>query len=55
MNKSTPKAKIALVAITKHGVTQMINLAEKMPDAFVMVSEKFRDRIIDLENHKLLL
>ncbi len=53
MKKTKPKIKVALVAITKHGVTQMLNLADKMPDAFVMVSEKFSDRITSLENHKL--
>ncbi len=51
MTNSTT-AKIALVAITKHGVTQMLNLAEKMPDAFVMVSEKFSDKISELTNNK---
>ncbi|VAW98723.1 Cobalt-precorrin 5A hydrolase [hydrothermal vent metagenome] len=45
-------AKIALVAITKHGVTQMLNLAEKMPESFVMVSEKFSDRITNIANNK---
>lgn len=53
MTNSTSKTKVALVAITKHGVTQMLNLANKMPDAFVMVSEKFSDRITTLENRKL--
>jgi len=53
MTNSKLKAKIALIAITKHGITQMLNLAEKMPDAFVMVSEKFKDRISELQNHKL--
>jgi len=52
MTNSTANTKVALVAITKHGVTQMLNLADKMPDAFVIVSEKFKDRIISLENHK---
>ncbi len=49
-SRSTPK--IALVAITKHGVSQMLNLAEKMPGAFVMVSEKFSDRITEIKNQK---
>lgn len=34
-------AKIVLVAITKHGAHQVAQLAEKLPDADVLVSEKF--------------
>lgn len=52
MTKTDSNPKIALVAITKHGVTQMLNLADKMPEAFVMVSEKFAERIEGINNHK---
>ncbi|SMG63699.1 cobalamin (vitamin B12) biosynthesis CbiG protein [methanotrophic bacterial endosymbiont of Bathymodiolus sp.] len=38
---STPK--IALVAITKHGANQVAQLAEKLPDADILVAEKFRE------------
>lgn len=38
---STPK--IVLVAITKHGAKQVAQLAEKLPDADTLVSEKFRE------------
>ena len=38
---STPK--IVLVAITKHGAKQVAQLAEKLPDADILVSEKFRE------------
>jgi len=34
-------AKIVLVAITKHGAHQVAQLAKKLPDADVLVSEKF--------------
>lgn len=33
--------RVALVAITKHGVAQALRLAEKLPDAQLAVSEKF--------------
>ncbi|WP_428357123.1 cobalamin biosynthesis central domain-containing protein [Methyloprofundus sp.] len=38
---SSPK--IVLVAITKHGANQVAQLANKLPDADVLVSEKFRE------------
>ncbi len=38
---SSPK--IALVAITKHGASQVAQLATKLPDAEILVAEKFRD------------
>ena len=38
-----PSPKIVLVAITKHGANQVAQLAEKIPDADILVSEKFRD------------
>ncbi len=40
---STPK--IVLVAITKHGAHQVAQLADKVPDADILVSEKFRELI----------
>ena len=38
---NTPTPKITLIAITKHGASQVKNLAEKLPEADVVVSEKF--------------
>ncbi|OQK15335.1 cobalamin biosynthesis protein CbiG [Methyloprofundus sedimenti] len=38
-----PTPKIVLVAITKHGAKQVAQLATKLPDADILVSEKFRD------------
>jgi len=38
-----PTPKIILVAITKHGARQVAQLATKLPDADLLVSEKFRD------------
>jgi len=38
---SSPK--IVLVAITKHGANQVAQLAAKLPDADILVSEKFRE------------
>jgi len=35
--------RIALVGITKHGVARMLNLAAKLPEATVVVTEKFAD------------
>ena len=35
--------RIALVGITKHGVARMLNLAAKLPEAVVVVTEKFAD------------
>ncbi len=36
-----PEPRIVLVAITKHGLSQALNLAERLPDAHLAVSEKF--------------
>lgn len=49
MTETEPK--IALVAITKHGVKQLIQLANKMPLADVLVSAKFFDQVHSLSNH----
>ncbi|NOQ15662.1 MAG: cobalamin biosynthesis protein CbiG [Methyloprofundus sp.] len=38
---SSPK--IVLVAITKHGATQVAQLAAKLPDADILVAEKFQE------------
>ena len=38
-----PTPKIILVAITKHGARQVAQLATNLPDADLLVSEKFRD------------
>jgi len=43
-------SKIVLVAITKHGASQVKNLAEKLPEADVLVSEKFAPLVADLSN-----
>ncbi len=38
-----PSPKIVLVAITKHGANQVVQLAHKLPVADILVSEKFRE------------
>jgi len=38
-----PSPKIVLVAITKHGTTQVAQLANKLPEADILVAEKFRE------------
>lgn len=42
--------RIALVAITKHGATRVSELAEKIPEADVIVSEKFADVMSEVAN-----
>lgn len=49
-NRSNPVPLIALVAITKHGVAQVTKLAELLPDADVVVSEKFAAGLTSLKN-----
>ena len=48
MNESNPK--IVLVAITKHGTQQVAQLAAKLPDAEMLVAEKFSAQLADLDN-----
>ncbi len=43
--------KIALIAITKHGAGQVKSLAEKLPEADIVVSEKFASLMADLHNN----
>ncbi|MDF1581869.1 MAG: cobalamin biosynthesis central domain-containing protein [Methyloprofundus sp.] len=43
-------AKIVLVAITKHGAHQVAQLAEKLPDADVLVADKFRANFANTRN-----
>ncbi len=45
---SSPK--IALVAITKHGATQVAQLAEKLPDSDILVAEKFCEILKNTNN-----
>lgn len=45
---TTPR--IALVAITKHGATQVAQLATQLPDAHLLVSEKFSPQMAGLQN-----
>ncbi len=47
-----PNVNIALIAITKHGAAQLVSLAPKMPEANVIVSEKFGAIIQNLSNEK---
>lgn len=48
---STHKPRVALVAITKHGVAQMANIAPKMAEADLITSEKFIEKIEPLANN----
>jgi len=47
---TTPAPKIALIAITKHGASQVKNLSEKLPEADVVVSEKFAPTMAEINN-----
>lgn len=42
--------KVALVAITKHGAAQVAAMAAQMPDASIIVSEKFEHTMVDVPN-----
>ncbi len=42
--------KIALVAITKHGANQVADLAVKLPEADILISEKFAPLVATLNN-----
>ncbi len=48
MSDTVPK--VALIAITKHGVNQVKNLAEKLPEADVLISEKFASLLGTINN-----
>ncbi len=47
---TTPEPKIVLIAITKHGAGQVKSLAEKLPEADVVISEKFAPLMAGLSN-----
>lgn len=49
----TTEARIALLAITKHGVQQVIDIARKLPDAAVITSEKFTPAVTGLNNNTM--
>lgn len=42
--------RVALVAITKHGATQLADMAHKMPEADIMVAEKFNHLMTAVPN-----
>jgi len=46
--------RIALVAITKHGANRVSQLAEKIPEAEVIVSEKFADLMSAVPNKVII-
>jgi cobalt-precorrin 5A hydrolase len=48
---TTLKPKIVLIAITKHGAGQVKSLAEKLPEADIVVSEKFAPLMAGLSNN----
>ena len=48
---SSQPARVALVAITKHGAALLQRLAPKLPAADVIVAEKFVDLVGGLTNH----
>ncbi len=47
----TQSPKIVLIAITKHGAIQVKSLAEKIPDADIVIAEKFADLMTGLNNN----
>jgi cobalt-precorrin 5A hydrolase len=42
--------RVALVAITKHGLARALTLAEQLPEATLSVTEKFADKIPAMDN-----
>lgn len=48
---TTADPKIVLIAITKHGARQVKSLAEKLPEADIVVSEKFAPLMNGLNNN----
>ena len=50
MTTSTLIPHVAFVAITKHGATQLANVASKMSDADIIVAEKFNHLMADVPN-----
>ena len=47
---TTPPPRIGMVAITKHGAAQLAELAPRLPEANIVVSEKFADSMQNLPN-----
>ena len=45
-----PSPNIALVAITKHGANQVAQLATKLPEADILVADKFRELLVNTDN-----
>lgn len=50
MNSTPSTPRVALVAITKHGAHQVSELAPRMPEATVIVAEKFSDAMRGVPN-----
>lgn len=48
---TSTEPKIVLIAITKHGAAQVKSLAKKLPEAHVVVSEKFAPSMTGLSNN----
>jgi len=44
------KPRVALVAITKHGVKQVASMAEKMPETEIVIAAKFADLMLGVPN-----
>lgn len=47
---STPEPRVALVAITKHGVEQVLTLAPRFPHAHIVTAEKFAAKVTGISN-----
>ncbi len=47
---TTQQPRVALIAITKHGAAQVAGIAARLPEADVVVSEKFAETMRDLPN-----
>ncbi|VAW55234.1 Cobalt-precorrin 5A hydrolase [hydrothermal vent metagenome] len=50
MTTTTPTPRVAFVAITKHGATQLAGMASKMPEAEIIVADKFNYLMTDVPN-----
>ena len=50
MNKPNADVRVVLVALTKHGALQTVELARRMPEASVCVADKFAQLMVDIPN-----
>ena len=47
---TTQQPRVAMIAITKHGAARVANIAAQLPEADIVVSEKFAATMLELPN-----